>query len=97
LVFDGKAGGGTVNLGDHLTGPLDPAGTADLLIERGMLSVCGNDDRVLLEEVEQFSDGTTGPETRKEGSRSALFFFIPTLRESAGTYPQPPVPVSFFD
>ena len=36
-----------VNLGDHLTGPLDPAGTADLLIEHGMLSVCGNDDRVL--------------------------------------------------
>ena len=24
-----------VNLGDHLTGPLDPAGTADLLIARG--------------------------------------------------------------
>ena len=36
-----------VNLGDHLTGPLDPAGTADLLIEHGMLSVCGNDDRML--------------------------------------------------
>lgn len=36
-----------VNLGDHLTGPLDPAGTADLLIARGMLAICGNDDRVL--------------------------------------------------
>jgi predicted phosphodiesterase len=44
-----------VNLGDHLTGPLDPAGTADLLIERNMLSVCGNDDRVLFSPVEELS------------------------------------------
>jgi predicted phosphodiesterase len=44
-----------VNLGDHLTGPLDPAGTADLLIERGMLSICGNDDRVLFSPPEQLS------------------------------------------
>jgi predicted phosphodiesterase len=44
-----------VNLGDHLTGPLDPAGTADLLIERGMLSVCGNDDRVLFSPAEELS------------------------------------------
>ena len=36
-----------VNLGDNLTGPLDPAGTADMLIERGIAGVCGNDDRVL--------------------------------------------------
>src|SRR5258708_7726381 len=36
-----------VNLGDHLTGPLDPAGTADLLIARTMVNVCGNDDREL--------------------------------------------------
>src|SRR5712691_9596145 len=44
-----------VNLGDHLTGPLDPAGTADLLIERGMLSICGNDDRVLFAPLEELS------------------------------------------
>lgn len=36
-----------VNLGDHLTGPLDPAGTADLLIAHKMINVCGNDDREL--------------------------------------------------
>src|SRR5260370_19010947 len=36
-----------VNLGDHLTGPLDPAGTADLLIARTMVNGCGNDDREL--------------------------------------------------
>jgi predicted phosphodiesterase len=44
-----------VNLGDHLTGPLDPAGTADLLIERSMLSICGNDDRALFSPAEQLS------------------------------------------
>lgn len=36
-----------INLGDHLTGPLDPSGTADILLAREMLSICGNDDRAL--------------------------------------------------
>jgi predicted phosphodiesterase len=36
-----------VNLGDSLTGYLDPAGVADRLIARNILSVCGNDDRAL--------------------------------------------------
>lgn len=40
-----------INLGDNLTGPLDPARTADLLMERDILSVCGNDDRVLFSPV----------------------------------------------
>lgn len=44
-----------INLGDHLTGPLDPAGTADLLIERSMLNICGNDDRVLFAPTEELS------------------------------------------
>src|SRR6266404_3292684 len=44
-----------VNLGDHLTGPLDPAGTADFLIERDMLNICGNDDRVLFAPLEELS------------------------------------------
>jgi len=51
----------TVNLGDHLTGPLDPAGTADLLIERDMLSMCGNDDRVLLLNQSSFAGIATSP------------------------------------
>src|SRR5690348_4802680 len=44
-----------VNLGDHLIGPLDPAGTADLLLTRKMVSVCGNDDRDLFLPQEQRS------------------------------------------
>lgn len=38
-----------VNLGDSLSGPLDPAGTADLLIDRGFPTVAGNHDRALID------------------------------------------------
>ena len=39
-----------VNAGDHLWGPLDPAGTADLLIRLALPSVSGNQDRELLDD-----------------------------------------------
>jgi predicted phosphodiesterase len=38
-----------VNAGDHLFGPLDPIGTADLLMRLDFPSVAGNQDRELLE------------------------------------------------
>jgi hypothetical protein len=38
-----------VNLGDHVSGPLEAARTADLLIERGFPSVRGDQDRILIE------------------------------------------------
>lgn len=38
-----------VNLGDHVSGPLDPAATADLLMARGFPSIRGNHDRALVE------------------------------------------------
>ena len=37
-----------VNLGDHLSGPLDAAGTADVLMAEKYLSILGNHDRELL-------------------------------------------------
>jgi predicted phosphodiesterase len=37
-----------VNLGDLLSGPLQPAQTADLLIARGFLTIAGNHERQLL-------------------------------------------------
>jgi putative phosphoesterase len=37
-----------VNLGDHLSGPIDPARTADMLIARNFTSVAGNHDRHLI-------------------------------------------------
>src|SRR5262245_54243191 len=38
-----------VNLGDHVSGPLEAARTADLLIERGFPSIRGDQDRILVE------------------------------------------------
>lgn len=37
----------TVNLGDSVWGSLDPAGTVDLLREHGVVSIAGNQDRLL--------------------------------------------------
>jgi predicted phosphodiesterase len=41
-----------VNLGDCVYGPLDPAGTADLLIDLGWPTVRGNEDRIIVSQVE---------------------------------------------
>jgi predicted phosphodiesterase len=38
-----------VNLGDHVSGPLEPRRTADVLMGRGFPSIQGNQDRVLVE------------------------------------------------
>jgi predicted phosphodiesterase len=38
-----------VNLGDHVSGPLEAARTADILMERGFPSVLGDQDRRLVE------------------------------------------------
>lgn len=47
-----------VNLGDCLLGPLDPAGTANRLIDLNILTIQGNDDRVLLAPPEHPSAAT---------------------------------------
>lgn len=44
-----------INLGDHLTGPLDPVGTAELILSRDMLNIYGNDDRELFASYEERS------------------------------------------
>ncbi|MGC2775942.1 MAG: metallophosphoesterase family protein [Bradyrhizobium sp.] len=38
-----------VNLGDHLSGPLEPARTADMLMARGFPSIRGDQDRHMIE------------------------------------------------
>ena len=40
-----------VNLGDHFSGPLDAAGTAELLLARDFPSILGNHDRYLIEQA----------------------------------------------
>ncbi len=50
-----------VNLGDSLYGPLDPKGTAKILMELGMPTVRGNEDRVILDEPGQNPDSPSLP------------------------------------
>src|SRR5947209_18918036 len=38
-----------INLGDHLSGPLEAAKTADVLMQRGFTTIRGNHDRYLIE------------------------------------------------
>lgn len=51
VLADAQSRGMTrfVNLGDTFYGPLDPAGTWDILKDRAMPTVLGNQDRILLE------------------------------------------------
>ncbi len=57
-----------VNLGDSLSGPFDPAGTADLLLEREVPSVRGNHDRMLLVDKEELGlwEQWTAPHLKAE-------------------------------
>jgi predicted phosphodiesterase len=43
----------TVNLGDILSGPLQPAETADLLMARGFITIRGNHERQVLDLLDQ--------------------------------------------
>lgn len=48
-----------VNLGDSVFGPIDPAGTADILIEMKCISISGNQDRVLVSPTEDVQKSPT--------------------------------------
>lgn len=49
-----------VVLGDHFSGPLDAAGTAELLLDRNFICIAGNHDRYLVEH----SPSAMGPSDR---------------------------------
>ncbi|MEH0157268.1 metallophosphoesterase family protein [Limibacter armeniacum] len=61
-----------LNLGDSLYGPLDPAGTFELISELKMISISGNQDRFILESREF-----------KNKSNATLEFVLETLPEDA--------------
>ncbi len=48
-----------VNLGDSLYGPLDPAGTADMLLWLDRPAVCGNEDRIIIEASQKYEESPT--------------------------------------
>jgi putative phosphoesterase len=47
------------NLGDSLYGPLDPAGTFQLLRKQDMVSISGNEDRLIVESVDSCNKNNT--------------------------------------
>jgi predicted phosphodiesterase len=55
-----------VNLGDCLYGPLDPAGTARILLELDLPTVRGNEDRILLEDPRHHPDSSSLPFVQAE-------------------------------
>lgn len=48
-----------INLGDSLYGPLDPKGTFELLVENNVISISGNEDREIIENIESISNNET--------------------------------------
>ena len=48
-----------VNLGDSFYGPLDPVGTAELLLPLGLPTVRGNEDRIVIEPANDTADSST--------------------------------------
>ena len=69
-----------VNLGDHVSGPLDAAGTAELIAGRDMLCIRGNHDRWLLERArdEMGPSDRVADEQLVERDRSWLASLVPT-------------------
>lgn len=48
-----------INLGDSLYGPMDPHGTFELVIDSGISSISGNQDRLILEYLDRNSENPT--------------------------------------
>jgi predicted phosphodiesterase len=53
IAAQGFSDADVVNLGDHVTGPLDAARSADLLMERSFVTIRGDQDRRLVELARQ--------------------------------------------
>ena len=61
-----------INLGDCLYGPLDPKGTFDLLSSNDILSISGNQDRIILENLNIKSDMITLEYVKKNLDNDAI-------------------------
>lgn len=61
-----------INLGDTFYGPLDPARTETMVRQAGMLSISGNQDRILLDPPPGLEDTPTYRHTMGNLSKNAL-------------------------
>jgi len=74
-----------VNLGDCLYGPLDPAGTARILMELAMPTVSGNEDRIILDEPGRHPDAASLPFV-KEAIKPEHCAWLETLPFTASAF-----------
>jgi putative phosphoesterase len=69
-----------INLGDSLYGPLDPYKTFKLLIENNIISVQGNEDRLIIETSEEQRKNDTLTYV-KENLNSEAFIWLKNLKK----------------
>lgn len=74
-----------VNLGDSLYGPLDPAGTADILMGLNVPTVSGNEDRIIIESTDE-SESSPSLRYVKECLDSRHLKWLETLPMTAAVY-----------
>lgn len=67
-----------VNLGDVLYGPLDPAGTAELLIGRRYPTISGNEDRIVVDDTAPLSDTIVSVREQLDPRHMAWLESLPT-------------------
>ncbi len=78
-----------VNLGDVLYGPLDPKGTFEILQTTEMIGICGNQDRVLLDNLGKEVKNETMKYVYSQLNTEALKYLESLIfehRHSAGIY-----------
>jgi predicted phosphodiesterase len=61
-----------LNLGDSLYGPLDPSGTFELIVQHDMISISGNEDRMIIENSGGDMDNPTLRYVRGQLGREAF-------------------------
>jgi len=83
--IDGRGIDRIVNLGDCLYGPLDPAGTADILMRRDIPTVRGNEDRIIIEPAEE-SGHSPSLHFVRERLNPDHFQWLESLEETAAVY-----------
>lgn len=83
--IDGRGIDRIVNLGDCLYGPLDPAGTADILIQRDIPTVRGNEDRIIVEPAEESGHSPSLRFVRERLSPDH-FLWLESLEATAAAY-----------
>lgn len=54
-----RGAGSIFNLGDSIYGPLDPVGTAKILMDEKITSILGNQDRLLVENSRDFANNSS--------------------------------------